>query len=70
MISFSIFKFFDEDLVVQIAIYNTFERDIFRVSALKSQNLEDLIALKSNLGKYHFITQFFNAKLIQYCSVA
>ena len=49
--SVSIFKFFGEDLDVQIAIYNTFEEDIFRGSALKLQNLEDLIALKSNLRK-------------------
>ena len=49
-----------EDLVVQIAIYNTFEGNIFRGSALKPQNLVDLIALKSNLGKYQFSTLKFS----------
>ena len=34
----------------------------------KAQNLENLIALKSNLGKYQFIAQFFNATFVQYCS--
>ena len=58
---------------MQIAIYNTFEGDIFCRSALKPQNLEDLIALKSNLGNHQFsslkfsIAQCFNAKFVQYC---
>ena len=52
--SVSIFKFFGEDLVVQIAIYNTFDGDIFCWSTLKPQNLVDLIALKSSLRKYQF----------------
>ena len=52
---------------MQIASYNTFEGDIFRGSARKPQNLEDLIALKSNLRKYQFIAQVFNARFVQYC---
>ena len=44
-------SFFCEDLVVQIAMYNTLEGDIFHLSALKPENLGDLIALKRNSWK-------------------
>ena len=57
--SVSIFKFFGKDLVVPIAIYKTFEQNIFLGSAFKPQNLGDLIALKSNVGKYQFLSLKF-----------